>query len=322
MLFIPRTNSIHFSFFYEKLRNTLSHRQNYGRQARRSGQKLLFTTKFLYQILVLLIKNLFFSYLRLNLNKIKAFYTIKTAYFYWQDRYMILKKFLWLIPFCCFAVGYCAALFFFRAETLPTPSVVGSPLATAVKTLSEQGIGVRINARKPSLDVPEGTVLIQSPAAGQSIKTHQTVFLVIAEQPPLPTAPSFLALTREAIEKEAAQQRISITYATVPHAAPTGTCCAQFPAPGQPLSRSSMIVYCAEKKEKLVLWPSFIGKSISEILPWLEALDIRFEITSASSHYSDRKKLLQAPIIEQHPLPGTIINAETNKLPIVLLHLP
>jgi beta-lactam-binding protein with PASTA domain len=235
---------------------------------------------------------------------------------------MILKKFLWLIPFGCFAAGYGIALFLFRAETLPTPSVVGLPLTSAVKILSEQGIGVRISARKPSLDVPEGTVLIQSPAAGQSIKTHQTAFLVIAEQPPLPTAPSFLTLSRDAIEKEAAQHRISVTFSDIPHAAPAGTCCAQFPAPGQPLTKSAMIIYCAEKQTKLVIWPSFIGKSIGEILPWLEALNIRFEITSDSSCYSDKKQLLLAPIVDQQPRTGTIINTDPGKLPTVLLHIP
>ena len=235
---------------------------------------------------------------------------------------MTLKKFLWLIPFGCFALGYGVALFLFRSETLPTPSVVGLPLTSAVKTLSEQGIGVRISARKPSLDVPEGTVLIQSPAAGQSIKTHQTAFLVIAEQPPLPTAPSFLTLTREAIEKEATQQRISVTFSDIPHPAPIGTCCAQFPAPGQPLTKPAMIIYCAEKQKKMVIWPSLIGKSIGEILPWLEAQNLRFEITSDSTHYSNRKKLLTTPIIDQQPRAGTIINVESEKLPTVLLHLP
>jgi beta-lactam-binding protein with PASTA domain len=254
--------------------------------------------------------------------KIKALHTIKTAYFYRQDVFMTLKKFFWLIPFGCFALGYSSALFLFRSETLPTPSVVGLPLVSAVKTLSKQGIGVRISARKPSQDVAEGTVLIQSPAAGQSIKTHQTAFLVIAEQPPLPTAPSFLTLSRDAIEKEAAQNRISVTFSDIPHSAPTGTCCAQFPAPGQPLAKSSMIVYCTEKQHKLVIWPSLVGKSIGEILPWLEALNIRFEITSDSSCYSDKKQLLLAPIIDQQPRAGSIINTESDKLPIALLHIP
>jgi serine/threonine-protein kinase len=235
---------------------------------------------------------------------------------------MKLKKFLWLIPFGCFALGYVAAHVLFRAETLKTPTVLGLPLAVAVKILSQHGIGVRISARKPSSDVPEGTVLMQSPAAGQSIKTHQTVFLVIAEQPPLPTTPSFLGLTREAIEKEAAQQRIAVTFAAIPHSAPTGTCCAQSPAPGQPLSKPSMLVYCAEKAVPLVIWPSFIGRSIGDILPWLEAMNIRFEISAESSRYSSKKKLLEAPIIDQQPRAGTIVNAETDKLPTVLLHLP
>jgi len=235
---------------------------------------------------------------------------------------MKLKNFLWLIPFGCFATGYGVALFLFRSETVPTPSVVGLPLTSAVKILSKQNIGVRISAHKPSLDVPEGTVLIQSPAAGQSIKTHQTAFLVIAEQPPVPTAPSFLTLSREKIEQEASQQRISVTFAAIPHAAPTDTCCAQCPAPGQPLTKPTMTVYCSEKRTKLVIWPSFVGKSIGEILPWLEAQNLRFEITADSSRYSDKKKLLQAPIIDQQPRAGTIINADSDKLPTVLLHLP
>lgn len=235
---------------------------------------------------------------------------------------MTLKKFLWLLPFGCFAAGYGVALFLFRSETLPTPSIVGLPLSSAVKTLSELGIGVRISARKPNQDVPEGTVLIQSPAAGQSIKTHQTAFLVIAEQPPLPTAPSFLTLTREVIEKEAAQHRISVTFSAIPHPTPASTCCAQFPAPGQPLTKPTMIVYCAEQQTKLVVWPSLVGKSIGEVLPWLESLNIHCEITSDSSRYSDKKKLLKAPIIDQQPRAGTVINAEPDKLPTVLLHLP
>lgn len=234
---------------------------------------------------------------------------------------MKLKKLLWLIPFCCFSIGYFTAHILFRAETIQTPSVVGLPLASAVKNLSEHGIGVRISARKPSTDVAEGTILMQSPAAGQSIKTHQTVFLVIAEQPALPATPSFLGLTREAIEKEAEQKRIAVTFATIPHPAPAGTCCAQSPTPGQTLSTPSMIVYCAEKQVPLVMWPSFIGKSLGDVLPWLEAHTIRYEITANSTRYSDKKKLLQAPIIDQQPRAGTIILNEPDKVPTALLHL-
>jgi len=235
---------------------------------------------------------------------------------------MKLTNFLWLIPFGCFALGYIAAHIFFRTETLKTPNTVGLPLAIAVENLSKHGIGVRICAHKPSTDVPEGTVLIQSPGAGQSIKTHQTVLLVIAEQPPLPKTPSFLGLSRDAAEKEATQQRISVLFVPIKHPAATNICCAQSPTPGQPLSQPSMIVYYAEKTTSMVIWPSCSGKSVEEVLPWLEALNIRFEITTNSSCYDNKKKLLEASIIDQHPRAGTIMPNEPDKHPTVLLHLP
>ena len=233
----------------------------------------------------------------------------------------MIKNLLWTAPFLFFASGYFITRSLFHINQIQTPSVVGKHLHEAFTLLSNQHLTIRLLDQKEDPDLPHGTVLSQMPAPKQMVKPRQTVFLTLSKQPPITPTPSFIAKQHEAIIKEAqaANLRLKAYYLESPY--PTNSCIAQIPAPGQPMYDKTIIIYVAKSTKKPIIWPCFTGIPIDEVVEFLENYQITPHTIDASPSRKGEEKADTPLIIDQRPLPGSLIVLDENHIPAVQLHV-
>src|SRR3990170_445622 len=83
---------------------------------------------------------------------------------------MNIKNYLWILPFLFFIGGYTLSRLFFHTDAIEAPSLIGKSLHEACTITSDLNLNTKIIEHKDNPDLPEGTVLLQIPAAGQSVK--------------------------------------------------------------------------------------------------------------------------------------------------------
>jgi beta-lactam-binding protein with PASTA domain len=93
-----------------------------------------------------------------------------------------IQKIFWVVPFIFFLLGYYSLHILYKPKTLAMPHLVDKSVLEALKLLGPEKINIRLINQKEDVHKPDGTILEQMPTAGQMIKPHQTVFLVISQQ--------------------------------------------------------------------------------------------------------------------------------------------
>jgi serine/threonine-protein kinase len=226
----------------------------------------------------------------------------------------LLRNLFWLIPFLAFAIGYYAISFVFKSKTIQAPALVGKCIDKAVIILSEQNLNIRIVGNKNDSDLPEGTIISQTPLAGSKIKENQTLYVVIAKKPAAILAPDFKQKTISAATRIAQDLGLHIKTYAIPSSAPDQQCIAQFPAAGQELDNNTIIVYSSAANTKSVIMPSCKDMHVSEVISFLQL----YGITPTILH--TRPELLginhqcaQCIVIDQRPLAGSLVQINAEK---------
>jgi beta-lactam-binding protein with PASTA domain len=229
----------------------------------------------------------------------------------------MLRNFLWLIPFFCFAAGYMVTRYYFAIAHLPVPCVEGKTVYEALTELSNHQLNLKLLKIKKDKDMPHGTILRQIPAPGQMVKPRQTVFVIVSEQPSIPNAPDMVGKRIDQIEREL--QSLGIAYKIYPITSiyPQKTCFTQYPAAHQPLIDNSLIVYIAQPKIIHYILPNFSGMPLQEALNLLE----QYELTSHIIQAKRRSATNESHVIDQQPLPGSLIHLNPQSKPTIQLHV-
>ncbi len=219
----------------------------------------------------------------------------------------LFKNYLWTIPFISFLLGYQLLSLITVTNTLTNPSIIGLPLTQAVKTLSDHNLNPRIVAEKEEPDLPEGTVLRQTPAPQQKVKQNQPIFLVVSRKPKKITAPSLINKTRDEAESllHGLNVRAKTYELTAP--APPETCIGQSPDPKEEIEGKRMILYMSAGKNPLMLFPNLKGAMISDAHNCLS--NYSFTTKILHTHAVDPAHVCTTcVVIDQKPLPGSIID--------------
>ncbi len=222
-------------------------------------------------------------------------------------------NFIWLLPFLGFICGYFFARICLNAKNLPVPKIIGLPVTQALFTLSSQKLNLHIIAEKEDLDLPEGTIISQKPSPHQSVKPHQAIFVVLSKKPELKKAPNLLGKNINQVKKELQSKGIKYKEFALPLNTPLHKTSAQYPAPTKPLNEAIRLFKSLDKEQKFI-FPNLKECRWEDVKSFLERHDIHPTIT-----YKNKKPKASYTIIEQRPLPGTLISL---KEPIhVQLHL-
>src|SRR5579863_1552532 len=100
-----------------------------------------------------------------------------------------IKKYLWIMPFLSFLLGYCIMQRLFRTTESITPHLVGKQVHEILPLITQHKLNLRLLDQKEEADLPEGIILNQTPAAGTAIKPNQPLFLVTTKKPLAARAP-------------------------------------------------------------------------------------------------------------------------------------
>lgn len=222
-----------------------------------------------------------------------------------------LSRFLWLMPFASFIFGYLLVSFLHTQPVLHTPAITGKPLDQAVLILSESNLNIRVVGQKEETQLPEGTILSQTPAAGSTIKVQQALYVTIAKKP-LPLAMPLL-IGKSHAQAIAELEKLSL-HAKIYHISsdqPEGTIIAQFPDQGFSTHEQSIILYAAKDPEKPIIMPSFKQRPLEQVISFLELNGITPTILHTQTTPDHR--CTNCVVVDQRPLAGTFFKRSKEK---------
>jgi beta-lactam-binding protein with PASTA domain len=214
----------------------------------------------------------------------------------------IFKNLLWLTPFISFLIGYQLLNVIYTVRKMPTPSLVGKQLSDAIKIVSKHNLNLRIITEKIDSDLPENTILTQTPAY-QNIKQNQAIFVVVSKRPSAKITPNLCGYSKELVKEKLAKQYLKSKNYYLPSTAPKGNCICQIPSAKQELKTNKILTYISTGNIDLVIMPSFIDKELDKIEDFLTLLNIKINISRLVNKYKPHNI-----VIDQKPTAGSIIN--------------
>lgn len=221
---------------------------------------------------------------------------------------------LWLFPFLSFIVGYVVVHSFSYREIVQAPAVIGLPLAQAVKVLSGCTLNARILAEKEDTDLPEGSVISQSPVAGKKVKAHQSVFLVVTRHAEKARAPLLSGLTLAQAQARVQENNIRLKTYYLPAQLPHNTCVAQNIAEQEELDTPTMLAYISQGASTLRVFPLLKQQKVSLVTQFLKNYGIAVVMRSVNTG-RPATPTKHSQVLEQYPVAGSLVDIK--KLPSV-----
>lgn len=224
---------------------------------------------------------------------------------------MILSRFFWLAPFISFIFGYVIISFIFSAPILHAPALVGQSIDKAAEILSQKNLNMRIIGHKDEPDLPEGTIVSQTPSPGTAIKEHQALYLVTARKPAPLQIPDLTHKTAQEATKIVESQSLHAKIVALPADYQSHSCIAQYPTTGTAITDQSIILYTAQN-QKPVIMPNLKKKSVEEVLSFLQLHGCTAEILH-SNPIQPGHQCIGCIILDQRPMPGSLLIISADK---------
>lgn len=211
----------------------------------------------------------------------------------------------------------------YSVDQLEAPSLVGKQLQDAVAELSAYNLNIRLIDQKEDPDLPQGTILSQTPAVGQKIKPHQAIHVVISKQQEKKLCPALVKKTAHEIHTELHSLKIRNKNYFMPSAQPINHCIAQFPSAGSVLDEPRIITYLSAGNNKPVLMPNLKGKTGAQATEFFRhhTETTKLDLIHSSPQLSDHICNDQCIIVDQRPLAGSIERLDANKPLLVQLQV-
>lgn len=221
---------------------------------------------------------------------------------------LFFTQVLWTLPFLTFISGYFCLQFFMADSNIQAPDLVGKDILHATKICSEQKLNLRIIAEKEVSDAKAGMIIKQNPVPNASIKTYQSIFIVITKLPAPIIAPACIGKKHEEIEKTCKNKHIKPRFYFLPSSWPAGQCFAQMPSENCELEDKKISCYISTGNQNQYIFPDFTNQKLDDVADFLQQHQINFEVY-------DKDKKINAPykrsciVSYQKPLAGTFINS-------------
>jgi beta-lactam-binding protein with PASTA domain len=215
----------------------------------------------------------------------------------------------WVVPFLLFLFGYIGTYLFLQQESIVTPNVIGKSLQEAVVLLSKQRLGVRLVREQEDSSIPEGTIMDQIPRSNNKIRPNQNIFVTISKKPSLFLAPTFLGCNIKDIQAKSFKGDIDLLGIHCFGEYSANICFAQYPKPGQLLSRKFIVAYVSRGSFPLYIVPNFKGLSVSQVKDFLRLEDGQLEIVHLQEVLNSHT-CVNCYVIDQRPIAGSIISLD------------
>ncbi len=232
---------------------------------------------------------------------------------------MNIKNYLWLLPFCCFLLGYIAARLVFSTTTIQTPHLIGMPVHQALSLTSQRTLHIQIIDQKEETAIPEGIIISQIPQSGKLIKSHQSIYVVTTTKPLTNCTPCCLKKHINDFIQPLELKKIYPKIYQLTHSYKAGTCIAQSPQSEEPLEHNKLILYISSGNSRPVLWPQCIGLSFEKTMAFLDELGIKPYIINDSPILN--KPMSEYTVIDQRPVAGTLVTIDDKNVLSVQLRI-
>lgn len=162
---------------------------------------------------------------------------------------------------------------------LEVPETAGRPEAEAIDALRGGGLTVGDVERPYHMEIPKGSVISTSPAAGEVVPHNRPVTLTVSNGREPVTIPSVVGAARETAESELTARGL-VPQVTGEHSddVPKGAVIAQDPGPGAAL-RGDTVSITVSLGPPLVAVPEVVGKQVGEARRLLQeaGFEVRIE---------------------------------------------
>lgn len=229
---------------------------------------------------------------------------------------MNLKNNLWLIPFFSFLSGYLVFRALNKTEYLEVPPLVGLTLQDAATKATQARLAIRLVAEKEDADLPEGTILSQTPAAPARLKPNQALILVASKKPAKMRTPDLGGLTLENARRELQEAGIRSKIYLMQTPYPKDQCFGQMPAAGTPADETKVLMYISAGTNKQVIMPNCKKRTIHEIMEFLNTYPVTAKITHEIAP-PEGHHCTNCFVTDQRPLAGSLITLSQEK-PLVI----
>jgi len=219
------------------------------------------------------------------------------------------KYLLYFFPFFSFAIGYYLAHRIVKNTEIIAPTIVGEKLNDALRTTSNLGLNLKLLREKEDVELPEGIIIDQSPAAGKKIKPNQHLFVTVSKKPNKIVAPILEGQKYEEVLNTTKKLRTNLEIHWLESSYPQNICLAQYPKPNKNIGKKQIVSYLSSGKNGYSIFPNLKGKSLSEAKIFLETEGINVEIIhgkNITQNHSCEKCIVR----DQKPVPGSIVNVK------------
>ena len=194
-------------------------------------------------------------------------------------------------------------------ETVAVPGIVGLAHAAAGTAIVNAGLSAGTVTQAYSATVPEGNVISQAPASGESVAPDSAVDFVVSIGPAPVMVPNVVGLTQSAAQTEIAAA--GLTLGTVSQAysgtVPLGMVISQDPAEGTSVDAGSAVLLEVSSGPEPVAVPDVVGLTQSAAESAVTSAGL--SVGTVTDEYSDTVAI--GLVISQDPAEGAIVDAGT-----------
>lgn len=193
-------------------------------------------------------------------------------------------------------------------EVLPVPDVVNMTVVEAQAALEEKGFEVELEERYGNAVKP-GTVMEQSPKAGEKRKQGSTIYLTISKGAELKTVPEIIGMSLSKAENLLKDEGYTIGKITkkFDSSKTLGIVLEQFPKAMDKAPKGSKINLVVNEGEKTV--PNVVGQKLATAKQLLEKEGLVVGSTSYTKNQADKDTVLSTdPVPGSHLSEGAKVN--------------
>lgn len=227
---------------------------------------------------------------------------------------MNIRSYAWTFPFIVFILGYMSLNIFISGPTIDAPNLIGKMANEALVITSNNNLCLKIIGEKEDAELPEGTILHQTPT-NQKVKRNQAIFVLISKKPQLKTVPNLLNKKESEIDKILLESNLKAKKYYINNC--PLHCFCQYPEPGQQVTKEKIIIYLGSSNPKPSLFPNLKEEPLGKVIDFLKLNN--FDIKVFRKGKEESKYNLDSIVIKQKPLAGSIIN--TKNISTVLVEI-
>ncbi len=178
------------------------------------------------------------------------------------------------------------------------PTVDGLSQKQATAQLTDAGLVVSRIVKQANDNVPAGSVISSSPAAGQNVDRGSNVTLFVSSGPQKTAVPDVVGLTQQAAQQTLGDRGFQVTIAQQGSATATpGTVLSQSPAAGSKVDPEATVTIVVARAIPMVTVPDVTGQSATEASDTLTAagLVVRTTLQNVTDQGEDGLVLDQRP---------------------------